>query len=439
MPAQSRERVPGRDSRAPAADDRAATPEPVGGGPLAPAAILALQRASGNAAVGAMLGRAPAARRVLARSPKNPFDEKKAFSNGAEAAKALTAYQALTPAERSAAVAASYKVDLILVLSALSGPDKVHTFAAALREILRTVEEIETRASAGMTDDQIAAEQAAFMIKQAADAAKAAADAAAKAKGVAPKPPTPAEIEKARKDAVSATSIPKSKVTWWSTADQPKWLKRGAAAIDAVVKHAAAHHPELGITKANFNLDFPGIEARGAGVVAAGSPAQVGKAFVEAVELNPAYVMDVVVHEVFGHPEYGPYGSEYHLALYDLASTKVPGYVKPAAGSPDRTTELDAYAYQETEIYAVLRSMAYRTAPAAKDVGKVPALDTQGLVTWHVDTMTKQWSPKLIVPVLRGLRKRLLLDPRIPMAAVKVFDNAVNATLDAKSAAAVVA
>jgi hypothetical protein len=429
MAAQSRERLPARDAPAPGpgAAERSAVPEPARGGALGPAAILALQRSSGNAAVGSLLlARAPG-RRLLARSPKNPFDEKSAFANGAEAAKALNAYKALSPPDRRNAVAASYKVDLVLVLSALSGPDKVHTFAAELREILRIVEELETRASAGMTDDQIAAEQAAFMIKEAAAAAKAAADAAAKAKGVAPKPPTPAEIEKARKDAVAASSIPKSKVTWWSTADQPKWLKRGAAAIDAVVKHAAAHHPELGITPANFKLDFPGIEARGAGVVAAGSPAQVGKAFVEAVELNPAYVMDVVVHEVFGHPEYGTYGSEYHLALYDLAQTKVPGYVKPAAGSAERTTELDAFAYQETEIYAVLRSMAYRTAPAAKDAGKVPALDTQVLVTWHVETMTKQWSPKLIVPVLRGLRRRLIIDPRINVAALKVFDNAVNA------------
>jgi hypothetical protein len=67
------------------------------------------------------------------------------------------------------------------------------------------------------------------------------------------------------------------------------------------------------LTAAQFKLDYPGIEARGDNVVAAGSPAMVGKAFVTSVELNPAYVMDVVVHELFGHPEYGSYGTEYHL------------------------------------------------------------------------------------------------------------------------------
>jgi hypothetical protein len=379
---------------------------------------------------------------AVAFSPKNPFDDAKAWSSAAEAAIAMTAYQALSEPDRRAAVAATYKTNLIRVLSSLSAGDRAKTFVAPLREITRWVEELETRASAGKTDVGIADEQAKFLIKRAADDAKAAADAAAKAKGVAAKPPTPAEIEKARKDAVAATSIPKAAATWWgslSAADRASWTTRGNAAIDAVVKHATAKHPELGITKANFNLDFPGTEARGARVVAAGSPAMVGQAFVIAVELNPAYVMDVVVHEVFGHPEYGSYGTEYHLSLYDLASTKIPGYVKPVAGSGERTTELDAYAYQETEIYAVLRSMAYRTAPTKADAPKVPNLDTQALVTWHVGLMKKQWAPTLIVAILRGLRKRLLIDPRITGPALTVFDTAVEVNFDKKTRAAVAA
>ena len=201
------------------------------------------------------------------------------------------------------------------------------------------------------------------------------------------------------------------------------------------MKHAAAKHPELGITAASFNLDFPGVEARGANVVAAGNPAQVGKAFVISVELNPAYVMDVVVHEVFGHPEYGTYGTEYQLGLYDKAAAKIPGYVKPSGG--ERTTEIDAYAYQETEIYAILRSMSYRTAPTKADAPKVPNLDTQGLVNWHVSLMKKQWAPTSIVGILRGLRNRLVVDPRIKPLALLVYDKAVAANFDAKTTAAV--
>jgi hypothetical protein len=240
--------------------------------------------------------------------------------------------------------------------------------------------------------------------------------------------------------AAAATSIAKSAPTWWgglSAADKGNWIKRGNKAVDTVVKHAKAKHPELKITAANFNLDFPKTQARGLNVVAAGSPALIGKTFVQSVELNPAYVMDVVVHEIFGHPEYGTYGTEYHLALYDQATAKVGGYVKPAAGSPDRTTELDAYAYQETEIYAVLRSSSYRTAPTAKDAPKVPNLDTQTLVDWHVGLIKKQWAPTAVVAILGGLRKRLRVDPRITQAALTMFDIAVLNNFDAKTQAAV--
>jgi hypothetical protein len=145
----------------------------------------------------------------------------------------------------------------------------------------------------------------------------------------------------------------------------------------------------------------------------------------------------VVVHEVAGHPEYGVYGTEYHLALYDAAMAKMPGYAKPAAGSAARRTEIDAYAYQETEMYSVLRSMPYRTAPKPADVGKVPNLDTQTIVTWRVGLMKQQWAPTLIVPILRGYRMRLVIDPRITGVALGVFDKAVLASFDAATAAAV--
>jgi hypothetical protein len=403
-------------------------------------------RAAAVATRGAQVRVSQAPTAALSLSPKNPFDDPAAWKNAAGAATALDAYKALPEADRRAAVAASYKKDLVRVLSSLSPADKVGKYVDQIREITRWVEEEETRASSGMTDDQIAAEQAKFIRKQAEDAAKA--DAAKKApKGVAPPPPTPADIEAQRKKQVEETSIAPPKASGWDAlpaADKASWTTRGNAAIAKVVTHAAAKHPELGITAAKFRLAFKDVEARGANVVAFGEPdgaggtrAAVGFSFTTAVERDPAYVMDVVVHEVYGHPEYGRYGAEYHLKLYDLAAAKTPGYVKPAAGTAARTTEIDAYAYQETEIYAVLRSMPYRTAPKPADVAAVPALDTQRLVTWHVGLMKKQWAATLIVAILRGLRMRLVIDPRITGAALGVFDNAVLASFDAATLALV--
>jgi hypothetical protein len=411
---------------------------------------VAAEREAGQAAAAVARGNrfsvahSPAA--VLSFSPKNPFDDAASWKDAAGAAKALEDYKALSAAERRAAVSSSYKRDLIRVLAALAPADKVGKYADAIREITRWVEEEETRASSGMNDDQIAAEQAKFIRKQAEDAAKAAA--AAKApKGKPPPPPSAADIEVERTKQVQATSIPPAAVNSWDAmpaADQAKWTARGNAAIAKVVTHVQAKHPELGITATKFRLAFKDVEQRGSNVVAFGEPdgaggtrAAVGFSFTTAVELDPAYVVDVIVHEVYGHPEYGSYGSEYHLKLYDAAAAKIPGYVKPAAGSAARTTETDAYAYQETEMYAVLRSMQYRTAPKPADAAKVPNLDTKTLVEWHVGLMKQQWAPTLIVAILRGFRQRLVIDPRITAAALKVFDDAVLAKFDAATLAAV--
>ena len=51
--------------------------------------------------------------------------------------------------------------------------------------------------------------------------------------------------------------------------------------------------------------------------------------------------------------------------------------------------------------------------------------------------MKRQWAPNLIVAIMRGLLKRLTIDPRIDAPAIKVFHNAVNAAFDAKTAAAI--
>ena len=413
-------------------------------GELAPAEVLALQARAGNAVVARAVrsGRIRAPRVRLARLVKNPFTDAAAWKDAAGASAAIDAYVALSAADRLTAVTESYTKDLVQVLRTLTKADQAHKYREAIREITRAVEEIETRASAVMTDDQIATTQRDFLKKQAEDAAAA----AKPPPKVGPPPkPTQAEVEAERKKQVESTSIAPPKPSGWdamAAAERTKWTTRATSAVAKVVAHAKAKHPELALTDKAFRIAFKDVESRGATVVAfgesdgaGGTRAAVGFAFVTAVELNPAYVMDVVVHEVAGHPEYGPYGTEYHLALYDRAMGKMPGYVKPAAGTSARRSEIDAYAYQETEMYSVLRSMAYRTAPSAADAGKVPNLDTQRIVTYRVGLMKKQWAPTLIAAVLRGYRKRLVIDPRISGAALGVFDTALKTHFDAATVA----
>jgi hypothetical protein len=410
--------------------------------------VLGLQKAAGNRAVSraVRVGAIRPARLVLARLVKNPFNDPTAFKDAPSAAKAIEDYKALVLVDRRDSVKGSYKKDLVRVLAALSRADQVQKYRDPIREITRWVEEEETRASAAMTDDQIATTQKDFLKKQAE--AAAAAEVAKKAPKDKPPPkPTQAEVEAERKKQVESTSIKPAGPSGWdamSAKEKADWTTAGNDAVKKVVAHANAKHPELALKDTHFRVAFKDVEKRGATVIAfgesdgaGGTRAAVGFAFVRAVKLDPAYVMDVVVHEVAGHPEYGRYGTEYHLALYDAAMAKTPGYIKPAGGTPARTSEIDAYAYQETEMYSVLRSMPYRTAPKPADVGKVPNLDTRTIVTYRVGLMKKQWAPTLIVPILRGYRMRLVIDPRITAAALKVFDDAVLTNFDAATLAKV--
>ena len=133
----------------------------------------------------------------------------------------------------------------------------------------------------------------------------------------------------------------KSKKNRWLALTPKKrkeMLAAGNKGIEDVVAHASKTHPELKLSKASFKLDFNAVEKRGQGIIAmAGKVAGkqvaiVGIDFVTAVQVNPAYALSTVVHEVFGHPEYGPYGTEYHLAIYDKAVKKA-GFKKKAEGT----------------------------------------------------------------------------------------------------------
>src|SRR5205085_4576514 len=107
----------------------------------------------------------------------------------------------------------------------------------------------------------------------------------------------------------------------------------------------------------------------------------VGRPFVRYVEANPAYALSTVFHELRGHPEYGTYGAagtEYGLTLYDRAAARMPGYVRPTGAG--RTSEIDAYAYPETEIYSLLREFTYFVPLAPAHTAALQGIypDTEG-------------------------------------------------------------
>jgi hypothetical protein len=392
----------------------------------APTAVVGLDRPGASPPLGSMPASAV-------------FDDPKAWSS-AGAVAALDAYRKLSERDRRAAVEAAHgSGSLAKVLKALPAAAAAGLYREPLIEILRWVEELVTRKAAGKTDEQIAEAQAKFMRARAEAEAKA----AAKAKGVAA--PTAAEVEKARVKQVEATSITPATSSWGklSPAEQAKWTSEGKAAVAKLVAYAKATHPELGLTDARLRVDFEAVDERGVGVIAFGEPdgkggtrAVVGFHFVEVAKVDPAYVLNDVVHEIMGHPEYGEYGTEYHLKLYDVAASKLPGYVRPTGAA--REAEIDAFAYQETEIYSLLRELPYFKPVFPADAKKgIRTSDPKDLVADRIALVKRQWEPGLAVALLRGLYARLRVDPRITPTALAAFEAGVKKHLPAAQAATI--
>ena len=162
------------------------------------------------------MGRAPGLAGVLRPLPAAQVPQqlhgRHRHGDHAHPAEAMAKYQKLGEPERRWAVGRSYKGNLRRVLALLPASDQVSTFAAPLMEIGRFVEETASLATAGMSEEKIAAEEAKFLTQQAAD------EAAKKSGGA---PPTPAQVEEARKEQVESTSIAPGSTTWWIRSRPP--------------------------------------------------------------------------------------------------------------------------------------------------------------------------------------------------------------------------
>lgn len=356
----------------------------------------------------------------------------------ADARDALEQFRKMTKAQRKKAFEDNYASGAISkLLKAVSPEDAAGDYRDEVRQLLRWIEEAETRASSGKSDDEMAELKGKDM------KAKAEADAkAAKAASGSKAAPTAADVDKAQQADVQETSVTPPITNRWDKLTPRKRIemtKEGEKAIDDMVAYASKTHPELKLTKASFKLDFHGVDDRGQGVLAMGGEGKKGKPvavvgfdFVTAVKVKPAYALSTVVHEVFGHPEYGKYGTEYHLSLYDKAVKKA-GFKKKAEGTRARTIELDAYALQETEIYALMRELPFWTEVSPADETASPGLTELNYnprkgITSAIGNIKTQWHDvKLAIPILHGLYARLRNDPRIAKMSLDEFKEILKA------------
>ena len=316
-------------------------------------------------------------------------------------------------------------------LQALGTEEASEVFRDEVREVLRWVQEDATRAFSGMDDAKMADVEAKWVYQKNQTAA-----AAAKGGG----PVTDAEIETERKAQEQSKSyykpMAKTRYDALQVWQRKQWDKKAKKAIDKMVAYANKHHPEIKLTAANLVWAPNSIDSNAPGALGQGGgpgKAEVGFEFVKIVNVNPAYAMSTIVHELLGHPEHDPPSNvNYSLALWQLAGPQIPGYVQ------DPTAEATSYNYHESEIYSLARELPYWTQVSAKhkkweDLNYDPRSGMES----QLDDILGEWEPKLAAAIVHGLYKRMEMDPRIEPMGLKGFSDTIKTKFPADHASIV--
>ncbi len=347
------------------------------------------------------------------------FDDPSAWT-AAGAPAAFDKYIALAPTTKAFARSSGFASGgLSKALQAL-GPSNSEDpkYADTVHDILRWIEETTTRKATGMSDPAMATTQASSGL--------------IKTKTAPGAPPN-----------WGGAAV--SRWVGLLPAAQTTWKDRGNKAIAAMVTYAGAQAPELKLTAATFELDFDALDkdslgAMAAGGSVAGTTVLVGFEFVVTVEVNPAYALSTVVHELKGHPMYEK-GTSYQGQLYQKAAAQVPGDV-------ERTGE-QTYDYWPSEIYSLMKEIPYWTAVTPADTAKslnLPGSTTTAAQTNYDprteigDTLGKIktfWAPSLVNGILHGFFQRVSNDPSIKPVSLAEFAKIVRSKFSATDADAI--
>jgi len=220
------------------------------------------------------------------------------------------------------------------------------------------------------------------------------------------------------------------------------------AAIPGFVDYMTRHHPEIGFTTARIRADAARCHQMGsmAFVEQPASIAVVGVRFAELCEANPAYAVPTIVHELYGHNEYGDSGApetEAGQELYEEARSRpgMPASLTAANGE-------GSFGYIETEIYSLLREVDYYTPTAEADRGR-PGVHTNYSPREGIESRLlaarRLYDERVATAQLRGLYRRLRADPHfqpraqpprpgVPADPLEPFRQAVRAIYPGRAA-----
>jgi hypothetical protein len=353
-------------------------------------------------------------------APEKVFEDPTAWAV-AGAPKAFQAYSALSDSQRRKAFEISYPSGHVgKALGALGRTNaEDDKYFGSAQELLRWVEEAETQKAFGAGEKAMVTKQADFL--------------------------------KSDPKVVSGGGWGGTKKTRWASLLSPAqldWKKRGYDAIKKMVTYAATAAPELKLADTTFELEFEEIDKIALGALATGGskPGKtlyVGFEFVAAVEVNPAYALSTVVHELYGHPTYDTGGSSYAGELYKKAAAEA-----TAKGAKLSDTEGgETYNYYQSEIYSLLKELPYWTKVSAAEAGKKLDVasktkstledlnfDPRGSIVSWLSEIKARWEPSVGAALLAGFYKRISVDPTIQKMSVTEFESLVKKVFGTKAA-----
>ncbi|MFH1468834.1 MAG: hypothetical protein ABIO70_30880 [Pseudomonadota bacterium] len=191
---------------------------------------------------------------------------------------------------------------------------------------------------------------------------------------------------------------------------------------------ATGRAPELGLRADQLVLDFERCEELGALAYTQGDGlCHLSTIAVQAAEVDPAFMLSTVVHELAGHPEFDR-GHSVSGYLFQLSMPHVPGYEAPAEGSPEAEEEYRRFYYFESEIGSLLREYGYWVQQNEDGVDNPLDSPLEDLDD-ALDQLRGQWAPEIELPWFLGLSVRFQADPRITDEAHRAFLERLQAVL----------
>lgn len=223
---------------------------------------------------------------------------------------------------------------------------------------------------------------------------------------------------------VSARSFGGYTATWWPSllpAQQAAWTAR----FNTILARIRVEAPEE-VREVIADAESAGggiqwmpqdVEEAGPNALALnrGDTLGVGRRWLLAAESNLPDVYENIMHELGGHRTYGSTVS-WDIMSGTLAS--LPPGERTIAGSGPRSL-YGAYGYMETEIYAELRELPYRT-PGSQ--GDVPATNVEE----ELRDIQRAFDPDIAEAIVRGLRRRVQLDSLITDEARSLLDQKIR-------------